>query len=114
MSEEEIVNSNQDKRALYDRWQQPGDEAQFKGIAITTTTPISSRFIQRENSFSGESITFGYEFRNKRWLDQVKLSNLRINALMNDIFYTSTVRRERGISYPFTRSVSLSLNATFK
>lgn len=114
MSEEEIVNSNQDKRALYDRWQQPGDEAQFKGIAITTTTPISSRFIQRENSFSGESITFGYEFRNKRWLDQVKLSNLRINALMNDIFYTSTVKRERGISYPFTRSVSLSLNATFK
>ncbi|WP_346089031.1 SusC/RagA family TonB-linked outer membrane protein [Sphingobacterium ginsenosidimutans] len=108
------VENNQDKRALYERWQQPGDVTQFKAISITNTTPMSSRFIQRENSFSGESINLGYEFRNNRWLDQAKLSSLRINAFLNDIFYTSTIRRERGIDYPFTRSVSLSLNATFK
>ncbi|WP_286858806.1 MULTISPECIES: SusC/RagA family TonB-linked outer membrane protein [Sphingobacterium] len=108
------VENNQDKRALYERWKNPGDIAQFKAIAITGTTPISSRFVQDENTFSGESINFGYEFRGKRWLDRAKLSNLRLSAYMNDIFYTSTVKRERGIDYPFTRSISLSLNATLK
>ncbi len=114
MSEEEIVKNNQDKRALYDRWQNPGDIAQFRGISIIDVTPMSSRFIQRENSFSGESISFGYEFRNKTWLDRLNLSTVRVNSILNDIFYSSTVRRERGTDYPFARSVSFSLNATFK
>lgn len=108
------VENNQDKRALYERWKNPGDIAQFKAIAITGSTPISSRFVQDENTFSGESINLGYEFRGKHWLDKAKLSNLRLSAYMNDIFYTSTVKRERGIDYPFTRSISLSLNATLK
>ncbi|MBB1646110.1 SusC/RagA family TonB-linked outer membrane protein [Sphingobacterium sp. UME9] len=108
------VENNQDKRALYERWQKPGDVTQFKAISITNTTPISSRFVQNENTFSGESISIGYEFKNKKWLDQVKLSNLRINTFFNDIFYTSTVKRERGIDYPFTRNVSMSIYATFK
>ncbi len=108
------VENNQDRRALYERWKNPGDIAQFKAIAITGSTPISSRFVQDENTFSGESINLGYEFRGKNWLDRAKLSNLRLSAYMNDIFYTSTVKRERGIDYPFTRSISLSLNATLK
>lgn len=108
------VENNQDKRALYERWKNPGDIAQFKAIGITGSTPISSRFVQDENTFSGESINLGYEFRGKHWLDKAKLSNLRLSAYMNDIFYTSTVKRERGIDYPFTRSISLSLNATLK
>ena len=108
------VENNQDRRALYERWKNPGDISQFKAISITGSTPISSRFVQDENTFSGESINLGYEFRGKSWLDRVKLSNLRLSAYMNDIFYTSTVKRERGIDYPFTRSISLSLNATLK
>lgn len=105
---------NQDKRALYQRWKNPGDVAEFKNISATSTTPISSRFIQTENSFSGESINLGYEFRGQKWLDKVNLSALTLNAYSNDFFYASTVRRERGIDYPFTRSVSMSIRATFK
>lgn len=105
---------NQDRRALYDRWHKPGDRAQFKAISITSTTPISSRFVQRENTLSAESVNLGYEFRNNTWLDRAYLSSLRINGYMNDLFYFSTVRRERGIEFPFARSVSLSLSATFK
>lgn len=105
---------NQDKRALYSRWKNPGDVAEFKNISSTSTTPMSSRFIQTENSFSGESINLGYEFRGQKWLDKVSLSALTLNAYSNDLFYASTIRRERGIDYPFTRSVSLSIRATFK
>ena len=38
------LKSNQDKRALHDRWQKTGGSAKFKGISLTETTPISSRF----------------------------------------------------------------------
>lgn len=109
-----VINNNLDKRALYDRWQQPGDHAQFKGISLTGTTNMSSRFVQREDALSIESVSVGYEFNKKRWLDKAGLSNLRLTGYTNDLFYFSTVRKERGIDYPFARSFSLSLIATFK
>jgi TonB-linked SusC/RagA family outer membrane protein len=105
--------NNQDKRALYDRWKTPGDISQFKGISITETTPMSSRFVQEENTLTGESISMGYDFVNSQWVKRLGMNTLRINAYMNDIFRASSIRRERGIDYPFTRSVSLSINASF-
>lgn len=110
----EGIRFNQDKRALYDRWQKPGDLTEFKGISITAKTPISSRFVQKETSFSGESFNLGYEFKKKKWLDQAYLSALSITAYSNDLFYASTVQKERGTLYPFARSVSMSIRATFK
>lgn len=110
----EALRFNQDKRALYQRWKNPGDITQFKSIAVNTLTPISSRFIQTENSFSGESINIGYEFRDKSWLNKYSIAALTLNAYSNDLFYASTVSRERGIDYPYTRSVSMSVRVTFK
>ncbi|MDR6783982.1 TonB-linked SusC/RagA family outer membrane protein [Pedobacter africanus] len=105
--------NNQDRRALYDRWQKPGDIAQFKAISLTTETPMSSRFVQTEHMLSGESLSFGYNFQTSAWLKKLGLSSLRLNGYTNEIFRFSTVRRERGIEYPFARSVSFSLNASF-
>ena len=104
---------NQDKRALYDRWQNPGDIARFKAISLTSTTPMSSRFVQRENSISGESINLGYTFENKIWLKQMGMRSLNLTAIANDIFRVSTVLSERGIDYPFSKTVSFSLRASF-
>lgn len=104
---------NQDKRALYNRWQNAGDISQFKGINLTDETRMSSRFVQKENLLSAESVNFGYDFQQSKWLKTVGLSSLRLNAYMNDIFRISSVRAERGIDYPFARSVSFSLNASF-
>ncbi len=103
---------NLDKRALYDRWKQPGDEAKFKAIADSEITPISSRFVEDNNVLSGESISVGYE-TTASWLKRVGASSLSIRAYMNDIFRISTVKNERGLSYPFARSVSFSLGMTF-
>lgn len=110
----EGLRYNQDKRALYDRWKNPGDVAEFKGIKVNDTSPMSSRFIQSETYFSGESINLGYEFKNKKWLEKAALSAVSINAYSNDIFYMSTITRERGIDYPYAKSVSMSIRATFK
>ncbi|MBV7533375.1 SusC/RagA family TonB-linked outer membrane protein [Chitinophaga sp. sic0106] len=108
------LSNNQDKRALYDRWKQPGDMVAFKSIAESKSTPISSRFIQNENTISLSSFNIGYEFRDKPWLSKASLAALNLSAFTNDLFYISTIKRERGIEYPFARSVSFSLRATFK
>src|SRR5690606_26677678 len=72
------ISENQDKRALYDRWKKPGDITQFRGITISESTPMSSRFVQEDNTFSGESINIGYDFSTSKWLDHLHLSSLRI------------------------------------
>lgn len=111
----DAVDNNEDKRALYDRWQKPGDKAQFKAISLTAVTPISSRFIQRENTLSLESCSMGYDFSRTRWITNSNLfSNIRFTGYMNDIFRLSTIRRERGTDYPYAKSFSLSISATFK
>ncbi|MEY8685966.1 SusC/RagA family TonB-linked outer membrane protein [Bacteroides sp. AN502(2024)] len=102
---------NLDKRAFYDRWQKPGDKAQFKNIANSTSTPMSSRFIQKDNSLSLESLRIGYEF-SPEIARRMGVSSLRLNAYMNDIFRLTTIKQERGTDYPFARSVSFALSLT--
>ncbi len=108
-----VINYNVDKRALYDRWQKPGDQAQFRAVSLTGTTNMSSRFVQREDAISIESVSLGYEFQKSKWMGKAGLSNLRLNGYTNELAYISTVRRERGVDYPFARTFSLSLTAGF-
>ena len=68
---------------------------------------------QKENTLSGESISLAYEFGEQKWLKKVFLKNMTIRANMNDIFRCSTIKAERGTSYPFARTVSFSVNMTF-
>ena len=106
------VMYNQDRRALYDRWSKPGQVAQFKGISLVQKTDKSSRFVMDENTFSGESFNVGYEFH-QDFIKKIGLSSLTLQANMNDMFRISTVKAERGIDYPFARTVSFSVSATF-
>lgn len=108
----DMVFRNQDKRALYDRWQNPGDKAKFKAIQDQTSTPMSSRFIVTENTFSGESISLGYETTGD-WLRYIGADGLTVRAYMNEIFRISSFKEERGIEYPFARSVTFSLSLRF-
>lgn len=112
-----FTSYNQDKRALYDRWQKPGDHAKYRRISSTVssdeTYPMTDRYVQRENTLSGESISVGYEFGEQKWLKAVRLQNLSLRANMNDIFRCSTIKAERGTDYPFARTVSFSVNMTF-
>ena len=106
------LNKNQDKRALYERWQNPGDKVRFKDIANAASTPMSSRFIQKENVLSMESVYVGYEFY-EGWIKKIGLSNIKIQATMRDVFRASTIKSERGTLYPFARSLELGLSFNF-
>ncbi len=104
---------NQDKRALYGRWQAPGDVAQFKGINITEYTPISSRFMQKENYLSGEALAVGWRFFADSWIRNLHMQTLEIRLYTSDLFRLSNIRTERGIDYPFGHTYSFSLNISF-
>ena len=103
---------NQDRRALHDRWQKPGDKAKFKSIKETSSTPMSSRFVRTENTLAGESISIGYE-SNAKWVRYIGAEGITFRAYMNDIFRLSSFKEERGIAYPFARTISFSLNLRF-
>lgn len=107
------IGLNQDKRALSERWQKPGDNARFKAIMETRSNPMSSRFVEDNNIIGGESISVGYETNNARWLKSIRASGVTFRAYMNDIFRVSTVLNERGIDYPFARSVSFTMGIRF-
>ncbi|WP_207535993.1 SusC/RagA family TonB-linked outer membrane protein [Desertivirga arenae] len=107
------ITFNQDKRALYERWKQPGDNARFKAISQTSVTEMSSRFVQEENLITGESISLGYTFINSPFVRRMGMKSLNFSAITNDIFRASTVKRERGIDYPFANTISFSLRSSF-
>ena len=48
-----------------------------------------------------------------RLLEKLKLERLKLSFYMSDIFRISTVKTERGLDYPYARTFSFSLSATF-
>lgn len=109
----DIKNENVDKRVLLDRWQKPGDITTMKDIRDrNVTTGASSRFVQKNNTLQWSSLTMSYNFRPEQ-LKKLHLSGLRLSFTMNDLFYWSTIRQERGLDYPYSRSFNLTTNIIF-
>lgn len=103
---------NVDSRVLSDRWVKPGDQAFFKNIADLTLTNVSSRFLQKDNLIELRSVNLSYDLT-KRLVKQIGFQTIRTSLTVNDLFRTSSIQMERGITYPFERSFTLSLQASF-
>ncbi|QTE59014.1 TonB-dependent receptor domain-containing protein [Mucilaginibacter rubeus] len=103
---------NVDSRVLEQRWKQPGDHTFFKNITDLTDTYVSSRFIQKDNLIELQSLYLSYDFKPNA-IRRLGLQNLRLAATANDIFRASTIQAERGIYYPFARSLTFSLLGSF-
>lgn len=103
---------NVDSRVYDNRWQQPGDNAAFKGLLVTAATNRTSRFVQDERTLTMQNANFQYDVKSS-FAKKLKMEALSFSANMADLFYLSTVRRERGTTYPFSRQMSLTVNALF-
>lgn len=103
---------NVDRRVLDQRWIKPGDQTFFKNIADLSITNVSSRFIQKDNLLELRSIYLSYDFK-RELIKKYGFQNLRTTMTLNDIFRTSSIEMERGTSYPFARSLTVSLLASF-
>lgn len=91
--------------------------AQFKDIGNSLTvpssaaSPISSRFVQRNNSLTLQSLNVSYDFY--EFARQLRLESLRLSLYANDLFWITTIKQERGTAYPFTRSYTFALSFSF-
>ncbi|MCC8426486.1 SusC/RagA family TonB-linked outer membrane protein [Mucilaginibacter sp. UR6-11] len=103
---------NVDSRVLTERWQKPGDKALYKNVADLGTSYATSRFVQRENTIDLPSVTLSYEVK-KTFAKKIGMHSLRATLTVNDAFYSSTIQQERGIQYPYARSLTGSIQATF-
>ncbi len=103
---------NGDKRILEERWREPGDIAKYKSISDQSTTQISNRFVQNESFLRLSAINVNYDFRSAV-LERLKLQRLKLNFSMNDALRLSTVRMERGITYPYAREYNLGVMIQF-
>lgn len=103
---------NADRRVLNNRWKEPGQHALYKNIKEYTTTYISSRFVQKENTLQLTSLSLSYDL-NREWIRKFGLNTMRFSFYMNDVFRASTVKNERGLDYPFQRSFVFGLNIGF-
>jgi TonB-linked SusC/RagA family outer membrane protein len=109
----DIASYNVDKRVLTARWKKAGDVTPLKNIADQKKVTLpSSRFVQNLNQLKFNSLSLGYEVSQK-YLKPLHISMMRLQLSTNDLMVLSTVRQERGLSYPFARTFNFSLNLNF-
>ena len=117
---------NVDKRVLTGRWLYPGQNSLYKRLGeysvvneegITSPaqelTRATSRFVQDRRELDIAAINLYYDFYQQNWLAKARLNRLRVAFNMNDIAKFSSIEIERGHVYPFSRTMSFSLTATF-
>ncbi len=102
-------SGNADRRVLHDRWTTPGQSALYRNIRDYGQTYVSTRFVQCDNYLDLKSLSLSYDLK-KEWIRRFGLESVRVSFYMNDLFHASTVKQERGTSYPFARSFSFGLN----
>jgi hypothetical protein len=107
-----IPYDNVDRRVLEERWTKPGDISHYKDISNKTVTGATSRFVQKYNILELSSISLTYDLK-PEWIKKLGMSGCRVGVTLNDLFWTSSVRREMGLEYPFSRSVNFTLNLSF-
>lgn len=116
---------NVDKRVLSGRWQTPGQIAEFKRLGTYTyqdendrpvlaqiMTKATSRFVQERNELSIAAVNVYYYFSDAL-VKRLRMQQLKVAFNMNELGTFSTIRLERGTDYPFSRTLSFSLSATF-
>lgn len=115
-----VENSNKyynvDRRVLEETWMEPGDVVKYKNNVLSwgnmSYTPASDRFVQDYNYINLSSVNMDYRVP-ARFCGKFGLESLRLSFNMSDIFNWSTVKMERGTSYPYARSFTLGLRANF-
>jgi len=106
------IGNNVDRRVFSDRWYIKGQNAQYINGYENGGTQPTSRFVQKNNVLNVSSLSAYYEFPTQ-WIRKIRLQRLRLSAYMNDVYTFSNIRIERGTSYPFARTLSFALTATF-
>lgn len=104
----DIKNGNVDRRVLLARWQKPGDIVPFYDIKSTVKTQPTSRFVQDNNYLAFSGFSGGYDF-DPAFAQKLHLRTLGVRFNANEIVRWSTIRQERGTSYPYAKNYSFTI-----
>ncbi len=104
---------NVDRRVFSDRWVNPGDVTRFKDIEDQSTTYPTSRFVEKNNYLNISNVNINYDLNKIKSIKAIGLQQLLLGLYMDDIARFSSIDIERGTEYPYAKSFSLSLKATF-
>ena len=108
------ITYNVDRRVYEGRWHTPGVATPYRQAfynSVVTTQP-TSRFVQKNNVMNISSLSLYYEFPTSL-VRKIHMDRLRATFYVNDLYTFSSIEIERGTSYPYARSFSFGLTATF-
>jgi len=103
---------NADRRVLSERWHQPGDVTFFKAFS-NTATRATSRFVMDDKVLELQSASLQYRLDKASFLKRFNMESMLFNVNMSDLFYFSTIKRERGTNYPFAHRMGATVSLIF-
>lgn len=106
--------NNVDVRAFTERWKKPGDIVPYLDITTRggSTFTYTDRFVEKDNELWLSNVTLQYNVP-QSFIQPLGLQRLYVSAGAEDLFRLTSAKYERGTTYPFSRSVNLSLSVTF-
>ena len=107
-----IGQKNVDRRVYEDRWQKPGDKTFFKGYGEDDTY-ATSRFVMDDNWFDIQSVSLQYRWSTPQLKQATGLQSILFGVNMSDLWHFSSIKYERGTSYPFARNIQGSVTFLF-
>lgn len=107
-----IQSKNVDKRALSERWMKPGDNTFFQGYN-KMDSHATSRFVFDDKVLTLQTVSLQYRWNNNWLHTRTGIESVLFGVNLNDLFYWSSVKYERGTSYPYARNMQASLTLTF-
>ena len=75
-------------------------------------TRPTSRFVEDYNYLELATLNFSYEFK-REWVRKIGLNKLRIGIGFSDVLRISTVKYERGTTYPYSKGYNFTISPTF-
>ncbi len=103
---------NVDARAFTERWHSAGDVTRYIGLDSDAVSNYSERFVEKRNELYLSSIQVLYDVK-PAFISRFGLKKLVVGVGTSDIGYISTVKFERGTSYPYQRTINLVFRPTF-
>lgn len=112
VTKSKLMYSNVDERVLTSRWYQTGDVAFFKAMS-NNTSYSTSRYVMDNNVLELSSVALQYKLKSEYLQRIANLNTVIFSVNANDLFHWSTVKMERGTSYPYSRNVQASVKLLF-
>ena len=114
VSKTTIGRQNVDERVLSSRWMKPGDVTFFRNFDdANATIHATSRYVFDDRVLELQSMSLQYRWNNDWLRHNTGLESLVFAINASDLFYWSSVKYERGTSYPYARNVQGTVTLTF-